>query len=68
MSPATVRLKRLADKLSEEDAVLLLTVARQLSRRRQREEEDRQDRVDATAALAEPGSKPWGQVKRERGL
>jgi hypothetical protein len=68
MSPATVRLKKLADKLSEEDAVLLLTVARQLSRRRRREDEDRQDRADAMNALAEPGSKPWRQFKRERDL
>jgi hypothetical protein len=68
MTPAVERLKKMADKLSEEDAGILLSLARQLSKRHQNDDEDRRDVADARAALAEPGTKPWDQLKRERGL
>jgi|GEM_PF-3417189 len=32
------------------------------------DEDDQRDLAEARAALDEPGSKPWSQVKRERGL
>jgi hypothetical protein len=68
MTPAVERLKKMADKLSEEDAGILLSLARQLSKRHRSDDEDRRDADDARAALAEPGTRPWEQFKRERGL
>ena len=71
MSPAKAQLKRLADKLTEEDAGLVLTLVRKLASRRRnadREAEDREDVEDARKALAEPGSTPWEEFKAARGL
>ena len=71
VSPAVMQLKRLADRLSDEDASLVLSLARQLASRRRkaiREAEDREDIEDARKALAEPGTTPWEDVKTSLGL
>jgi hypothetical protein len=71
VSPAKVQLKRLADRLTEEDAGLVLSLARKLASRRRienRQVEDREDTEDARKALAEPGSTPWVKFKAARGL
>ena len=74
VSPAKVQLKKLADRLSEEDAGLVLTLARKIASMRRnsaREAEDREDLEDARAARAEAAAKgtiPWEQVKARHGL
>lgn len=69
--PAKEQVKRLAERLTDEDAALVLPLMRTLARRRRkdaREAEDRQDIEDARKALAEPGRTPWEKFKAARGL
>jgi hypothetical protein len=74
MTPATERLKKMVDKLSEEDAGLLLTIARQLSKRHRLElDEDRRDLEDALRAEREAAASgeppvPLAVVRRDLGL
>ena len=74
MSPAKTQLKRLADRLSEEDASLALSLVRTLARQRrtlERKLEDQQDVADVRAAREEATAKgtiPWDQVKAKHGL
>ena len=74
MSPAKTQLKRLADRLSDEDAGLVLSLVRTLARRRrtlERELEDQEDVTDVRAAREEAAAKgtiPWEQVKAKHGL
>ena len=74
MSPAKTQLKRLADRLSDEDAGLVLSLVRTLARQRrtlERELEDQEDVADVRAAREEAAAKgtiPWEQVKAKHGL
>jgi hypothetical protein len=74
VSPAKTQLKRWTDKLTDEDAAIVLPLVRKLARDRrtaERESEDRQDIEDARAALAEAavkGTIPWEKVKARHGL
>lgn len=74
MSPARTQLKRWADRLTEEDAAIALSLVRTLARQRRqttREQEDREDLADARAAREEAAAKgtiPWEQVKAKHGL
>ncbi len=68
MSPAKAQLKRLADKLTDEDAGIVLTLARKLARRQRHEDEDAGDVRMLRAALAEPGEIPLEEALARRGL
>lgn len=74
MSATKTALKRWADRLSDEDAGIVLTLVRTLARRRrslERELEDREDLVDVRASRTEAAAKgtiPWEQVKAKHGL
>ena len=69
MTPATARLKKLADRLSEEDAALVLAIARQVVRYRPHTE-DRADEVEARRRLHDPEDpvERYEDVRRELGL
>ena len=59
MSPAKTQLKRLADRLSDEDAGVVLSLGRMLARRRrtlERELEDQEDVTDVRAARGKVAS------------
>jgi hypothetical protein len=68
---AKEQVKRLVERLSDEDAILVLPLVRTLARRLRKEErqaEDRQDIDDARKALTEPDSTPWEEFKAAREL
>jgi hypothetical protein len=67
VSPAKTQLKRLADKLTEEDAAIVLSLARKLARRSRPEDEDAADVRALRKALAEPGEIPYEEYRRARG-
>ncbi len=72
MTPAKERLKKVADRLSEDEAAVVLRVARELqgagreSAKRLRDLEDRADARLATEALADPERIPYEAVRRQR--
>ena len=74
MSPTKTQLKRLADKLTDDDAAIVLTLVRKLAGRHRnavRAAEDREDLEDSGAARAEAdakGTTPWEHVKARHGL
>jgi len=70
MSPASVRLKKLADRLSEDDAELVLAIARQVLRRRTLPRDDRADEVEARRRLADPEDpvESYDEARRDLGL
>jgi hypothetical protein len=70
MTPATARLKKLADRLSEEDAALVLAIARQVVRHRPHAAEDRADEAEARRRLHDPEDpvEPYEAVRRDLGL
>lgn len=72
MTPAKERLKKIADRLTEDEAAIVLRVARELagtgrgSRRRLQDLEDRADARLADEALADPERIPYEAVRRQR--
>ena len=65
---ARAQLKTVADRLSEEDARTVLSLAQKLAAARRQEAEDRADVEDALEALAEPGEVSLEALKAELGL
>lgn len=67
MIPAKERLKKIADRLSDEDAAIVLFLARKLASRRRQTDEDAEDARDFRAAMAEAGEIPYDEYRRSRG-
>ncbi len=68
MTPAKERLKKVADRLSEDDAAIVLVLARKLARRRRNEDRDAEDERLIREALAEPGEISLEESLARRGL
>ncbi len=68
MTPAKERLKKVADRLSEDDAAIVLSLARTLLRRGRVRDEDAEDVRAFREAMAESGEVPYEEYRRSRGL